>query len=76
MFTAYFVKEGIAHTSMKMYVAVIRHLHVSVGMHHSYTQQLSPYLELVIGGIKKYQLQAKSPQQCLSITTDIMTSIY
>ena len=76
MFTAHLAKEGIAHTSIKTYLAAIRHLHVSVGMHHSYTQQLSPYLELVIRGIKKDQLQAKSPRQRLSITADIMASMY
>ena len=76
MFIAHLAKEGIAHTSIKTYLAAIRHLHVSVGMHHSYTQQLSPYLELVIKGIKKDQLQEKSPRQRLPITADIMASIY
>ena len=78
MFIAHLAKEGIAHTSIKTYIylAATCHLHVSVGMHHSYTQQLSPYLELVIRGIKKDQLQAKSPWQRLTITADIMVSIY
>ena len=76
MFTAHLAKEGIAHISIKTYLAAIRHLHVSVGMHHSYTQQLSLYLELVIRGIKKDQLQAKSPLQHLPITVDIMAGMY
>ena len=53
MFIAHFFKDIIGHTSIKTYFAAIRHLHVSVGMYYSYTQQLSPYLELVIRGIKK-----------------------
>ena len=56
MFTAHLAKEGIVHASIKTYLVAICYLHVSVGMHHSYIQQLSPYLELVIRGIKKDQL--------------------
>ena len=33
MFIAHLAKEGIAHTTIKVYLAAIRHLHVSVGMH-------------------------------------------
>ena len=41
MFIAHLAKEGIAHTSIKVYLAAIRYLHVSVGMHQTYNQQLS-----------------------------------
>jgi len=44
MFMSHLAKEGIAHTTIKVYLAAIRHLHVSVGMHQTYNQQLSPYL--------------------------------
>ena len=76
MFIAHLAKEGIAYTSIKVYLAAIRHLHVAIGMYHSYSQQLSPYLELVIKGIKREQLQRKSPRQRLPITADIMANIY
>ena len=56
MFIAHLAKEGIAHTTIKVYLAAICYLHVSVGMHQTYSQQLSPYLELVMKGIKKEQL--------------------
>ena len=59
LFIAHLAKEGIAHTTIKVYLAAIRHLHVSVGMHQTYNQQLSPYLELVMKGIKKEQLHGK-----------------
>ena len=76
MFIAYLAKEGIAHTTIKVYLAAIRHLHISVGMHQTYNQQLSPYLELVMKGIKKEQLHRKPQRQRLPITSSIMASIY
>ena len=76
IFIAHLAKKGIAHTSIKLYLAAIRHLHVAIGMHHNYSQQVSPYLELVIKGIKRDQLQGKSSQQRLPITADIMANIY
>ena len=62
MFMSHLAKEGIAHATIKVYLAAIRYLHVSVGMHQTYNQQLSPYLELVMKGIKKEQLHGK-PQR-------------
>ena len=76
MFMSHLVKEGIAHTTIKVYLAAIRYLHVSVGMHQTNNQQLSPYLELVMKGIKKEQLHGKPQHQRLPITSSIMASIY
>ena len=76
MFIAHLAKEGIAYTTIKVYLAAIRYLHVSVRMHQTYNQQLSPYLELVMKGIKKEQLHGKPQHQSLPITSRIMASIY
>ena len=76
MFIAHLSKEGIAHTTNKVYLAAICHLHVSVGMIQTYNQQLSPYLDLVMKGIKKEQLHGKPQRQCLPITFSIMASIH
>ena len=53
MFISQLAKEGIAHTTIKVYLAAICYMHVSVGIHQTYNQQLSPYLELVMKGINK-----------------------
>ena len=76
MFIAHLAKEEVAHTTIKVYLAAIRYLHVSVGMHQTYNQQLSPYLELVMKGIKKEQLHGKPQCQHLPITSRIIASIY
>ena len=38
MFIGHLAKEGIAHTTIKVYLAAIHYLHVSVGMHASNLQ--------------------------------------
>ena len=76
MFITQIAKEGIAHTTIKVYLAAIRHLHVFVSMYQTYNQQLSPYLDLVMTGIKKEQLHGKPQRQCLPITSSIMASIH
>ena len=76
MFMSHLAKEGIDHTTIKVYLAAIHYLHISVGMHQTYNQQLSPYLELVIKGIKKEQLHGKPQRQRLPITFSIMASMY
>ena len=76
MFIAHLAKEGVAHTTIKVYLAAIRYLHVSVGMHQTYNQQLSPYLELAKKEIKKKQLHGRPQRQRLPITSKIMASIY
>ena len=53
MFISQLAKEGITHTTIKVYLAAICYMHVSVGIHQTYNQQLFPYLELVMKGINK-----------------------
>ena len=76
LFIAHLAKEGIAHTTIKVYLAAIRHLHVSVGMHQTYNLQLSPYLELVMKGIKKEQLHGKPQRQHLPIASWLTSTQY
>ena len=74
MFTAYLVKEGLAHTTIKVYLAAIRNLHVASGHHQAFHNQLTPHLQQVLRGIKKEQA-SHQPLVCLSITLSIMRQI-
>ena len=58
LFTAYLAKEGLAYTFIKVYISAIRNMHITLGHHHSYSQQLTPYLEQALQGIKRDQLRS------------------
>ena len=49
----FIAKDGLAYSSMKVYLSAVRSLHVSVGLHDDFTKQLTPCLKLVVAGIKK-----------------------
>ena len=53
LFVAYLAKEKLSYTTIKVYLAAIRNLHITARMHHTYQEQLTPYLEQVLQGIKK-----------------------
>ena len=76
LFVAFLAKDGLAYTTIKVYIAAIRNLHTSSGLHNTYSQQLTPYLEQVLQGIKKEQLQSRPPRIRLPITTEIMSRIH
>ena len=71
--TTYLAKEGLAYTSIKVYISAIRNMHITLGHHHSYSQQLTPYLEQVLQGI---QLRSNPQRKRLPITVDIMLCIH
>ena len=45
-------------------------------MHHIYQEQLTPYLEQVLQGIKKQQSTQAPTRDLLLIIVDIMTNIW
>ena len=45
-------------------------MHITSGHHHIYSQQLTPYLEQVLQGIKKDQLKSSPQRQRLPITAE------
>ena len=76
LFIAYLAKDGLAYTSIKVYLSAIRNMHITSGHHHIYSQQLTPYLEQVLQGIKKDQLKSSPQHQRLPITAEIMLRIH
>ena len=75
MFVSHLTQEGLAHTSIKVYLSAVRNLHISAGLHIQFTKALTPRLELVMKGIKKHK--AKTTPSCprLPITVEIMAKI-
>ena len=51
-------------------------MHITSGHHHIYSQQLTPYLEQVLQGIKKDQLKSNPWRERLPITAEIMLRIH
>ena len=76
LFLAFLAKDGLAYTTIKVYLAAISNLHTTAGLHNIYSQQLTPYLEQVVQGIKKEQLRSRPPRIRLPITTEIMSRIH
>ena len=76
LFASYLAKQGLAHTTIKVYLSAVRNLHVSAGLHLEFAQQLTPRLELVLQGIKKEYLRTSQHRHTrLPITKSIMSKI-
>ena len=76
LFSAYLAKQSLVHTTIKVYLSAIRHLHITHGLHNAYAEQLTPRVQLILKGIKKMQLHNKLLKQRLPTTVAIMTRIY
>ena len=75
MFVSHLAREGLAHSTIKVYLSAIRNLHVSAGLHEEFSKQLTPWLELVLRGIKKDKAESTPQQVRLPITIEVMHKI-
>jgi len=75
LFVSYLASRNISHTTIKVYLAAVRHMHVIAGMHRSFEEQLTPRLHLVLRGIKRTQAISNPCRTRLPITLQIMSSI-
>ena len=75
LFASYLATANMSHTTIKVYLAAIRHVHVVAGLHELFIEQLTPRLQLVLRGIKKSQASTSSPRVRLPITLQLMQSI-
>ena len=53
LFITHQAQQRISYTTMKVYLAALRSLHITTRHYNSYTQQLTPYLQQVLIGIKR-----------------------
>lgn len=75
MFVGYLAKDGLAHSSIKVYLSAVCHLHISVGFHNQFAKRLTPRLELVMKGIKKEKAKETPACSRLPITVEAMGKI-
>ena len=75
LFATHLATSGLAYTSIKVYLAAVRHLHVTKGKHSQFTAQLTPRLQQVLKGIKKAQAVSRQPAIRRPITPTILKGI-
>jgi len=75
LFDTHLVRGNISHATIKVYLAAVRHMHVSTGFHDFFNSQLTPRLQLVLRGIKKCQALTHLQRVRLPITLQIMYKI-
>ena len=86
LFATHLATSNIVHTTIKVYISAIRHMHVSTELHVQFNSQLTPRLQLILKGIQRnqaishpqelvYQLPYKlcSPSMTCSSTNPIHT---
>ena len=61
--------------SIKVYVSAVCNLHVTSGIYHHFTTQLTPRLQKVLSGIKREQATTKSTRVRCHITAELMLQI-
>ena len=68
LFASYLATTNISHTTIKVYLSAVHHMHVVAGLHELFSEQLTPQLELALRCIKKFQASNASPEVRLPIT--------
>ena len=72
LFATYLATINISHTTIKVYLAGVRHMHGSVGLFSFFDKQLTPRLQLTLKGIQKNQTGTQPPRIRLPITLQLM----
>ena len=72
LFATYLATINISRTTIKVYLAAVRHMHVSAGLFSFFGKQLTPRLQVTLKGIQKKQAITQPPQSRLPITLQIM----
>ena len=75
LFVSHLAESNIAYATIKVYLAAVRQLHVSTGLHVQFSLQLTPRLQQVLRGIKKRQAVHHPTRVRLPITIHIMKNI-
>jgi len=48
LFASYLATANISHTTIKVYLSAVRHMHIVAGLHEIFNEQLTPQLQLVL----------------------------
>ena len=75
LFFTHLAAMNISYATIKVYLAAVRYLHVSVGLNDHFSLQLTSRLQQVLCGIKKCHAVSHPARICLFITLNIMGKI-
>ena len=75
LFITHLASTNISHATIKVYLSVICHMHVSKGWYNHFNQQLTPRLQLILRRIRKHQSSTRVPRIRPPITVQILHSI-
>ena len=75
LFVANLANEGLAHSTIKVYLSAIRNHHIATGHHQTFASQLTPRVEQVLQGVKRTQASQSAPRVRLPITIQLMHKI-
>ena len=64
-------RDGLAHSTVKNYLAAVRHLHLEEGLPDPKMVDMAR-LQLVVRGVKKQQARASAPRTRLPITVEVL----
>ena len=72
---AHLANEGLAYSTIKVYLSAICNRHIATGHHQIFASQLTPRVEPVLQGIKQTQASQSVPRVRLPITIQLMHRI-
>jgi len=75
LFVSHLASKNISHTTIKVYLVAVCHMHVIASLHRLFEEQLTPRLQLVLKGIKRTQAISNPCRTRLPITLKIMSGI-
>ena len=75
LFVTHLATGNISQATIKVYLSAVRHIHVLRGLHNSFSQQLTPRLQIILKGIKKHQAISHPSRVRLPITVHILNRI-
>ena len=75
LFATLMAASHISHGTIKVYLSAVRHMHAMSSLHEHFSQQLTPWLQLALIGIKRSQAATSTPRTRLPITLQLMHDI-
>ena len=75
LFVSHLANLGLTHSTIKVYLSSICHLHITQGKHSQFSTELTPRLQQVLKGTKKLQAITSHPRVRRPITLEVMQGI-
>jgi len=75
LFVTHLATHNISLLTIKVYLSAVRHIHLCIGLHDQFNQQLTPRLNLILRGIKRRQAGAHLARPQLPMTIQMLHKI-